>query len=59
LLVHSSIPARIVKDATALSNFEYMGLASDTDYVDLAKKAVELPLRTRSLYGSSRDSVAL
>jgi hypothetical protein len=36
------IPARIVKDATALSNCEYMGLASDTDYVDLAKKAGEL-----------------
>ena len=33
------IPARIVKDATALSTCEYMGLASDTDYVDLAKKA--------------------
>jgi hypothetical protein len=36
------IPARIVKDATALSTCEYMGLASDTDYVDLAKKAAEL-----------------
>jgi hypothetical protein len=36
------IPARIVKDATALSTCEYMGLASDTDYVDLAKKAGEL-----------------
>jgi hypothetical protein len=36
------IPARIVKDPTTLSSCEYMGLASDTDYVDLAKKAGEL-----------------
>jgi hypothetical protein len=36
------VPARIVKDATAVSGCEYMGLASDTDYVDLAKKAGEL-----------------
>ena len=35
------IPARVVKDATTLSSCEYMGLATDTDYVDRAKKAGE------------------
>jgi hypothetical protein len=36
------VPARIMKDATTVSNCEFMGFASDTDYVDLAKKAGEI-----------------
>jgi hypothetical protein len=35
-------PARIVKDATTVSNCEFMGFAADTDYVDLARKAGEI-----------------
>ena len=36
------VPARIMKDATTVSNCEFMGFASDTDYVDLARKAGEI-----------------
>jgi hypothetical protein len=36
------VPARIVKDATTVSNCEFMGFAADTDYVDLARKAGEI-----------------
>jgi hypothetical protein len=36
------VPARIMKDATTVSSCEFMGFASDTDYVDLARKAGEI-----------------
>ena len=36
------VPARIMKDATTVSNCEFMGFAADTDYVDLARKAGEI-----------------
>jgi hypothetical protein len=36
------VPARIMKDATTVSNCEFMGFAADTDYVDLARKAREI-----------------
>ncbi|HSE92408.1 MAG TPA: hypothetical protein VLF19_03810 [Methylomirabilota bacterium] len=36
------IPARVVKDVQAVQQCQYVGLVSDTDYVDLARKAGEV-----------------
>lgn len=38
----ATIPARVVKDAKAVEKCQYVGLVSDTDYVDLARKAGEV-----------------